>query len=235
MSSSFFLHRQRLIFLLVIAGIGILALGCSERKDGSSEPPTAFGAKSWSFFGCPTIQGSFAWPPIRGQYSQVPLYYKDQQFVEEGFPILIRSSVAQIWITQDSSKIVFHVRNKMTRRDLSSPNLLEWGYLELARTQFSCSDGVIDVELGEASEGFKKKQQYGGKGVFYGYRMVALRDGSIAIGRKIEVYGRNESLLNWGDGSFGVVPLPDKTYWKWMQLQRTGSGESEPPPIIFQE
>jgi hypothetical protein len=121
------------------------------------------------------------------------------------------------------------VRSRRTNR---SPNVRdslarEWSYVEYDDLDYRCSGGALVVD----PIPMKIDDDYGGEGVRRGFRLMALDDGGLAVGIETVAYGLTGSLFSWGGQSNGSYDAPDKTYWSWSKLARTGAGDVEPAPI----
>jgi len=204
--------------------------GCADAGRGSSAPPEAFGAVSRTFFGCPDIQGIYAWPPQQGAYSR-GLLSERQRPNDVGFPVPIHGTTAQLWITQNRGGIVFRSRSGGRARSGGPSVLQAWSTAELGRAQYSCSRGGLEVVLEKMPDDARLKAEYAGSSVRRSYRIVAMKDGSLAIGLKAEVSGRNQSIFSWGGQSYGSMLDADVIHWQWMRLARTGAGQTEPAPL----
>ncbi len=172
--------RQPTLRILALGAACLLPVGCSLQGHGTSDPPKALGAVSQPLFGCPDIQGTYAWPPTQGHYSKAEAPPRIRQPRDAGFPVAIHSSAAQIWISQRTGGFTFRNRPVYAGDLPSNPALMQWGFNEVSRAEYACTSGGIEVDLGEVPDAIKKKEQYGGKGATYGYRIVRMSDGAIA-------------------------------------------------------
>jgi hypothetical protein len=205
-------------------GCALLA-ACRGEVSGSPTPPAEFGAVSRTLFGCPAVQGVYAWPPSAGTYSKGMA--TNQEPWEGGIPVPARRGPMQIWVTQSGTAVVFRSRSARRMAGLRDRLLTEWSYAEHHRGSFSCSRGTLDVEPVDV----ETTEDFGGKGIRRGFKLAVMKDGSLAVGIQTVVYGRTGSLFAWGDVHRGSIPLPDKTIWRWSKLSRTASGDKEPDPV----
>jgi hypothetical protein len=208
---------------MTMVGCALLA-GCRGEVSGSPTPPAEFGAIARPLFGCPAVQGVYAWPPSDGTYSKGMATNREPW--EGGIPVPARRGRMQIWVTQSHSAVVFRSRSARHMANLRDRLLTEWSYAEHHRGSYSCSRGVLEVEPVDV----QTSEDYGGKGIRRGFKLAVMKDGALAVGVQTVVHGRTSSLFGWGDVHRGSIPLPDKTIWSWSKLTRIGPGDKEPDP-----
>lgn len=211
---------------VVVVALGCMLLaGCRGEVSGSPTPPAEFGVVSRSLFGCPAVQGVYAWPPAAGTYSKGIATNRDPW--EGGIPVPARRGPMQIWVTQSGSAVVFRSRSARRMSGLRDRLLTEWSYAEHHRGSFSCSRGVLEVEPVDV----ETSEDFGGKGIRRGFKLAVMKDGALAVGVKTVVHGRTGVLFSWADVQRGSVPLPDRIIWHWSKLTRIGPGDREPDPV----
>lgn len=209
---------------MTLIGCALLA-GCRGEVTGSPNPPEEFGAVVKPLFGCPAVQGVYAWPPSAGTYSKGIATNRDPW--EGGIPVPVRRGRMQIWVTQSRSAVVFRSRSARQMAGLRDRSLTEWSYAEHHRGSYSCVRGVLDIKPFDV----ETTEDYGGKGIRRGFKLVVMKDGALAVGVQTVVYGRTGSLFGWGDVHRGSIPLPNRTIWSWSKLTRIGPGDKEPQPV----
>lgn len=215
---------RRCLAVMAIGATTLLLVACKGEISGSPSPPPEFGSVSKPLFGCPTVQGVYAWPPSAGVYANQMA--TNQEPWEGGIPVPARRGKMQIWVTQTSSGIVFRSRSARVMEGLRDRSTKEWSYSEYHRAAYSCAHGVLEVEPVDVVT----TEDYGGKGIRRGFKLVVLEDGSLAVGVKTISYGRTMALFSWADVSRGTISAPDKTFWRWSKLARVESGDKEPAP-----
>lgn len=215
---------QRAIARWLVGSACALLVGCMGETSGSPSPPPEFGAVSTSLFGCPTVQGVYAWPPSAGTYSKGMA--TNQEPWEGGIPVPARRGRMQIWVTQTPSVMTWRSRSARVMEGLRDRTTREWSYSEYNRGAYSCSSGTLEVKPVD----IETTEDFGGKGIRRGFKLVVMEDGALAVGVKTVSYGRTMSLFTWADVSRGTIPAPDKTFWRWSKLTRVASGDIEPAP-----
>ena len=215
-------HRRTAFALICF--FCVLGTGCGPQVIGSSKPPKEFGPVSWTLFGCPSMQGVFAWPPVAGEYS---LAIPSNRIPWDGaIPIFIYGKEMQIWIKHDQS-VVFRSRKINRISSVNDVLARKWSLKEYHYLEYSCSSSMLEFDAINVSI----KDDYGGKGVRRGFKLALLKDGDIAVGIKTISYGRTTSISLWGQKSYGSFSAPDAEYWSWSKLARMGAGDTEPAPM----
>jgi hypothetical protein len=220
-----FRRFPRLAWPFLVVACALSVGGCAE-VSGSPEPPASFGETQVPLFGCPEVEGVYAWPPDAGEYSA-----RIASNVEPwagGRPVRVGREPRQVWVELDDADRIA-VRSRIINRDPRIRTVLarQWAYTEYDTNEYRCSDGAIVVAPVPMDTG----EDFGGKGIRRGFRLFALDDGALAVGIQTVAYGLQGSLFAWGGKSYGSYDLPDKTYWSWSRLARLGPGDREPAPI----
>ena len=193
---------------LAMAALG----GCKphDKVEGSPEPPASYGALAKTR-GCPTLAGTYAWPPVEG----APLGYNPG-----GIPVVRLHpeffGAARQW------EGVFSIQDPdEPRRHLSMTSrphgviLKRW-----LEDQHHCDDGWR--LLAEITHPSLEAQKEHGTPVSVGVKLATLANGDLAVGQWLRKDGGKGSLFPWGDsGSSGNwIPLADKVSWSWSRYRR---------------
>ncbi|MBX9632307.1 MAG: hypothetical protein K2X67_17445 [Burkholderiales bacterium] len=202
-----------------------LLVACKAEVSGSPSPPTEFGAVSKPLLGCPSVQGVYAWPPVAGTYSDQMATNREPW--EGGIPVPARRGAMQIWVKQSGTGMVFRSRSARRQAGLRDRTLTEWSYAEYPRSSYSCIRGLLVVKAVDV----ETTEDFGGAGIRRGFKLAALKDGSLAVGVNTVVHGRTSPIFAWGDVSVGSIPMSDRIIWRWSKLSRLESGEQEPAPV----
>jgi len=188
---------------------GALALGACG-AGGTDAPPPAFGALATTWFGCPSLQGVYAWPPVAGEHAKVA---SNRQPWADGRPIFIHGSAMQIWVDESNrSRIVFHSRTPPAGRGPGDIAGGGWSYAEYHRGQYRCKGSVMEVES-EAGEG--------GTAGPHAFRLARTQDGALAVGIYTVVKGGEGALFSYDSATVGKYKVPDRAFWTWSKLART--------------
>ena len=215
-------RRQTALILICI--LCALSAGCRQEIIGSPEPPKEFGPVAWTLFGCPSMQGVFAWPPVAGEYSVV--IPSNRTPWDGAIPIFIYGKEMQIWIKHDKN-IVFRSRKINRMSNVNDVLTRKWSLKEYSYLGYSCSSSMLEFDAINVDI----NDNYGGKGIRRGFKLVRLKDGAIAVGIKTISHGRTSSIYSWGQQSSGSFNIPDAVYWSWSKLARIGAGDTEPAPM----
>lgn len=207
-----------------VAALAVLAGGCSEETVGSPEPPKAFGPRATAWFGCPSMQGVYAWPPVAGEWSDGVA--RGRQPWAGGVPLPIYAQEMQVWVRQSSSGLVLQGRSINRRPNVRDRMALEWSHVEYAGGR--CTSGMLELAGGAPGAA---RDRGGDGGVADAFRLARLADGALAVGLKTVERGRTGTIFSWGDQSHGSYPLPDRVHWRWSKLAKLDSGEREPAPV----
>lgn len=189
----------------------LLLAACGPEVSGPPEPPPEFGAVEGKLFGCPAMQGLYAWPPVDGEYAK--FFPSNMTPWEGGRPVQVYRRPMQIRVEENPSRITIRAR-VVHPESLKSSEARDWAYVEYGRAQYSCSSGMLrfeEVEFGNAAN-------YGGSGARRGFTLARMKDGSLAVGIKTTSTGRGGSLYSWGGQSYGSYGAPDKVFWTWSRL-----------------
>jgi len=218
--------RQSLAILLVVAGLGAASLPATGTEvQGSPEIPGSFGRTEKPWYGCPKVNGVYAWPPAEGKLADAPgPIRKDPWANLAGLSLPPR---AYLWI--DTPKDGGSLRLRALKRPLNENAAVgiaeRWSLRTLANSEFNCRGGELRFEEPNTGDA-KIKEWYGGT-VSSGMRIMALKDGGLALGQWIRVTDRTTSAFSWGDVHRGSVKIEDRLIWHWARLARiASSGES---------
>jgi hypothetical protein len=211
------LHRLLVVIFLPAA----LLAGCGgENVHGSSSPPEEFGAQATAWFGCPDMQGMYAWPPEMGEYANG--IATNKQPWPGAVPVPIGRGAMQVWVLEEGQRLTVLSRNRPADGNTDPGLRRAWGYSE--HDGLACRSDMRDADDEEIAdvEGFRCE------GVRRGFRLARMEDGALAVGIRTTAHGCRESVISWGDASAGNVKVADKVYWKWSKLRRIGDGVSKP-------
>ncbi|WP_235504147.1 hypothetical protein [Acidovorax sp. Leaf84] len=215
-------------FAWVAPWLACLALaGCGPDLQGSPQPPKEFGPVQSAWFGCPSMQGVYAWPPVAGAYAQGRIASNRRPW-EGGLPIHINGPEMQIWVQQAGGETTLRTRTINRARNVRSPLTRQWGLATYGGAETSCSSGMLDVALRDIPVA---STDYGGNSARRGFRLALMKDGSLAVGIRTVSTGHKGSYFSWGGQSFGSYDAPDIEHWSWSQLARTGPGDKEPAVV----
>lgn len=200
------------------AGMALLALaGCGSA--GNEAPPAEFGALATTWFGCPSLQGVYAWPPVAGAHAKGNSATNRRPW-EDGRPIFIHGPAMQIWVDESSaSRVVFHSRTPSAGKPADDLAGGGWGFAEYHRGQYRCKGSVMVVEddVGSApGEGGDPKR--------HAFRLARMQDGALAVGTYNFVAGGEAYLYSYDSARVGKYKAPDREFWTWSKLARTGTG-----------
>ena len=215
-------HRQTALALICM--LCTLGAGCGQEVIGSPKPPKEFGPVSRTLFGCPSMQGVFAWPPVDGEYSVV--IPSNRIPWDGGIPISIYGKELQIWIKHGQS-VAIRTRKINRMSNVNDVLARKWGLKTYNYSEYSCSSNMLEFDAIDVDI----KDNYGGEGIRRGFKLALLKDGAIAVGIKTISYGRTTSIPLWGQRSYGSFKIRDAVYWSWSKLARIGAGDTEPAPM----
>lgn len=216
-------HRSSIIPPIAAALVCLALNGCGG---DAGQPPPEFGSKAWSWFGCPSMQGEYVWPPVAGAYAGGVIASNRKPWVGN-LPIFINGKELQIWIEQNSSRLVIRVRDILHKPDGAKGMRHSWGYKEYHITELRCVGSMrefAEVDLG-------KVEDFGGDGIRRGFRLARMKDGALAVGIKTVAYGGKGQLIPFSDASAGEYQLSDRSFWRWSKLAQSGPGDKEPDAI----
>lgn len=207
--------RARLSLLAAALALG----GCGA--GGTDAPPPEFGPLATTWFGCPSVQGVYAWPPVAGEHARVA---SNRQPWADGRPIFIHGPVMQIWVDgSNASRIVFHSRTPPAGRGPGDIAGGGWSYAEYHRGQYRCRGSVMEVENdagGESGEG--------GAAGRHAFRLARMQDGALAVGIYTVVKGGEAALFSYDSATVGKYKVADRAFWAWSKLARTGAADHPP-------
>jgi hypothetical protein len=209
----------------VIGLMLVLLVGCGQEVRGSPEPPASFGPRATAIFGCPSMQGVFAWPPEAGAHAGVMATNRTPW--DGGIPVPVGRGEMQIWVKSTSSGTVFKSRIINRQSNVRNSLARQWAYAEYSGG--SCTSNMLEFREREVAE--SHPGDFGGKGIRRGFRLARMKDGALAVGIKTVAYGRTESIFSWGGQSYGQYSASDAVFWSWSKLSKTGEGDVEPAPV----
>lgn len=204
-----------------IGGAATLALcclaltACGPEVQGSPKPPPAFGPVQSSSFGCPSLQGVYAWPPV------------EPAGVRGSLPFFTGSAEMQVWVQQQRGETTLRTRTINRARNVRTSLTRQWSLVTYSGAQARCSSGMLDLAPQTAPSG----NEPGTSGKLQGFRLALLKDGGLAVGKRTLTTGNKGSYFSWGGQSYGSYDAPDVETWTWFKLARTAAGDSEPPVI----
>ena len=202
--------------LLALALICSLALtACGPEVQGSPKPPPAFGPVQSSWFGCPSMQGVYAWPPV------------EPAGVRGSLPFFTGSAEMQVWVQQQRGETTLRTRTINRARNVRTSLTRQWSLVTYSGAQARCSSGMLDL----APQTVSPDKEPGASGVLQGFRLALLKDGGLAVGKRTVSTGNKGSYFSWGGQSYGSYDAPDVETWTWFKLARTAAGDSDPPVI----
>jgi hypothetical protein len=188
---------------------------CGPQVKGSPKPPPAFGPVQNSWFGCPPLQGVYAWPPV------------DPAGVRGSLPFFAGSPEMQVWVQQQRSETTVRTRAINRARNVRTPLTRQWSLVTYGGAQARCSSGMLDLVPHTAPLG----KESGTSDVLQGFRLALLKDGGLAVGKRTLTTGNKGSFFSWGGQSYGSYDAPDVETWTWFKLTSTAAGDSEPPVV----
>lgn len=219
------LHALRCAAPLLAA---LVLAGCGPTLKGSPEPPPEFGPVQGALFGCPSLQGVYAWPPVEGAFSHGK-YPSNRKPWEGAFPVGIHGTEMQIWLQQPSGgATLLRARAVNRARNVRSPLTRQWSLATYSGAETSCSSSMLDIAPREVPAALG---EYGGTRAQRGVRLAMLKDGALAVGIRTVSSGHKGSFFSWGGQSYGTYDAADIEYWSWSKLARTGPGDQEPAVV----
>lgn len=201
-----------------LAGVLPLLLGgCGgDIVHGTSSPPAEFGRQDTAWFGCPSMQGMYAWPPEAGTYANG---IASNETPWPGMtPVPIGRGRMQVAVLESGWKLTMFSRDALKDGSIDPGLRRGWGYAE--HFGLACRSDMLDGDDEEAGDG----REYGCAGLRRGFRLARMADGALAVGIRKVAHGCRDSLFRWGDQSAGEVDRPDQVYWQWSKLRRIGDG-----------
>ncbi|WP_082615391.1 hypothetical protein [Acidovorax sp. Root267] len=213
--------HARLVAVLALCCVALSA--CGPELQGSPKPPKAFGPVQSSWFGCPPLQGVYAWPPVdaSGVHGNRP---SNRRWEQGGLPFYVNGPEMQIWVQQAGGEMTMRTRTINRARNIRSSLTRRWSLVTYGGAQTRCTSGMLDVVPQDIPEG----KDAGGTGVLQGFRLALLKDGALAVGTRTVSTGNKGSYFSWGGQSYGTYDAPDVETWSWSKLARTAPGDREP-------
>lgn len=201
----------------------VLLAGCGgEIVHGPASPPDEFGTQETAWFGCPAMQGMYAWPPEAGDYSDG--IATNEQPWAGGMPAPIGRGKMQVWIIEEGQRLTVLSRDRPADGNTDPGLRRVWGYSE--HYGLACRSDMRDADDEEIGNG----HEFGCEGLRRGFRLARMDDGALAVGIRTVAYGCRESVITWGDKSVGDMKAPDRVYWRWSKLRRIGDGAPPATP-----
>jgi hypothetical protein len=214
--------------ILVVVGAVLAAASYAWHRVEASrdaDPPASLGAVAGGgFFSCPDVQGDYTWARRRASDTS---YAGGGHGWKGPIPYPIMGQETQVWIRRPGKDLELRSRLVVRAENVRHPLAKEWATQRYGPWEISCGSGALEVDEREVETG----EDFGGKGIRRGFKLVPLADGSLAVGVRTTAYGRTGPLFAWGDVFRGSIPLPPRTTWGWVRLARRGGGDSEPTPV----
>lgn len=215
-----------------IGGAATLALcclaltACGPDVQGSPKPPPAFGPVQSSWFGCPSLQGVYAWPPVDagGAHGSRPVNHR---WEHGSLPFFANAPEIQVWVQQQRGETTLRTRTINRARNVRTSLTRQWSLVTYGGAQARCSSGMLDLVPQTAP----LDKESGTSGVLQGFRLALLKDGGLAVGKRTLTTGNKGSYFSWGGQSYGSYDAPDVETWAWFKLARTAAGDREPPVV----
>jgi len=204
----------------VCCALAALALAaCSPRADA---PPPEFGALDTAWFGCPSMEGVYAWPPVAGEFANGKIASNRHPW-EDGKPVPVHGKEMQIWV-KDKGGSALWFRARTVDRAASRPASGGWSFNEYHRGQWKCRGSMIEMD----SEEIGAQANFGGTGARRAFKLARMQDGALAVGILTVAHGGEEAIFSYDGQTAGKYKAPDRVVWSWSKLARTGPGEREP-------
>jgi hypothetical protein len=213
---------RRPVRLMLGAAIcaGLLACGA----DPAETPPPEFGALERAWFGCPSMEGVYAWPPVAGEYANGKIA-SNRRAWEDGKPVPVHGKEMQIWVKEKGgSALWFRARSVERAATATRPVSGGWSFNEYHRGQWTCKGSMIEMEAEEIGA----QANYGGTGARRSFKLARMKDGALAVGIATVAYGGKASVFSYDSANVGTYTVPDRHFWAWSKLARTGPGDQEP-------
>lgn len=201
----------------LLLALPLLLAACSgDEVHGTPSPPADFGPMDTVFFGCPSMQGLYAWPPVAGEHTGGT--HNRERPWPGMTPVPISGSRMQVWALESGQTLTLLSRDTPADGNAAPTSRRGWGYSE--HWGLACDDDMLDGDEEEAGSG----REYGCTGLRRSFRLARMADGALAIGIRRTYYGCTDSVLGWGDARWGSKDIPDRVYWQWSKLRRIGDG-----------
>jgi len=210
--------------VLVLCCLALSA--CGPDVQGSPKPPPAFGPVQSRWFGCPALQGVYAWPPVdaSGVHGTRP---SNRRWEPGELPFYVNGPEMQVWLQQLRGETTLRTRTINRARNVRSSLARQWSLVTYGGAQVRCTSGMLDVVPQDAPRG----KDAGGTGGLQGFRLALLKDGALAVGTRTLSTGNKGSYFSWGGQSYGSYDAPDIETWSWSKLARMAPGDREPPVV----
>ena len=201
-------------FLQCAAVAAVLPLLVAACSNGDAQPPAEFGARDTAWFGCPSLQGLYAWPPEAGEYANG--IASNEQPWPGMTPVPIGRGRMQVAVIESGQMLTMLSRNTPADGSTDPGHRRGWGYSE--HYGLACRSDMLDSDDEEIGGG----REYGCEGMRRGFRLARLADGALAVGIRRVAYGCTGPIVSWGGGSAGEMNTPDQVRWRWSKLRRIG-------------
>lgn len=213
--------------VLLVLSCALLS-ACGPEVRGSPKPPPSFGPAQSAWWGCPALQGVYAWPPVAD--TAVPAGAAARRTPGTGeLPFHTMGAEMQVWLRQERGETTVRTRAINRARNVRTAMTRQWSLATYGPAQMHCSGGLLDLEPSQPPD--RAEGGDPGKGVLQGFRLVPLKDGALAVGTRRRVPGGSGAYFSWGGQSYGRYDLPDADVWTWAKLARTDPGDREPAVI----
>ena len=188
------------------------------------DPPKAFGARASAWFGCPAIEGAYAWPPVAGAWSEAASA-RGRRPWPDAVPLPVYGTRMEIRVRETPLGLVLQGRVVDLAPGVSDRLAREWSRAEYPVG--SCMSGMREFAVRRADAGGPRAA---GDPVAEGFRLARLADGALAVGVKTVERGRGGTVFSWGGQGHGAYELPDRVVWTWSKLARIEPAPGEAPP-----
>jgi hypothetical protein len=196
--------------------------GCGA--DRAESPPPEFGAIERAWFGCPSMEGVYAWPPVAGEYANGKIASNRRPW-EDGKPVPVHGKEMQIWVKEKGgSALWFRARTVNRAVPATTPVSGGWSFNEYHRGQWKCKGSMIEMEAEEIGA----QANYGGTGARRSFKLARMKDGALAVGIATVAHGGTDYVFSYDSAKVGAYSTPDRHFWAWSKLARTGPGDKEP-------
>ena len=201
---------------------------CGPEVRGSPKPPPTFGPVQSAWWGCPALQGVYAWPPVAD--SAGPAGAATRRLpATGGLPFYAMGAEMQVWLRQERGETTVRTRAVNRARNVRTSLTRQWSLMTYGAAQTHCSGGMLDLSPAQMPGGAAGRGGATGQGALLGFRLALLKDGALAVGTRRVVPGGTGSYFSWGGQSYGSYDLPDGEAWSWVKLARSAPGDREPP------
>ena len=204
----------------------LLLSACGPELRGSPKPLPSFGPVQGAWWGCPSLEGVYAWPPVAESPGESKASARRQPATGE-LPFHAMGAEMQVWLRQERGETTLRTRAINRARNVRDSMARQWSLITYGSSQTHCTSGMLDLKPAHASDrgdGGDKSRD-----LLLGFRLALLKDGALAVGTRRLIPGGKGSYFSWGGQSYGSYDLPDTEDWSWIKLPRSASGDREPP------